>query len=213
MADDGTTDEMRAAYATAIKQEDGTYALQTTGVGSSESQLAAGEAHVGQVGSSFIQPASNTIVRPTDTNTYAAGDLVANNTVAGSVTPFSWSNAARVAAGSGWIPRVKIAKSGSTLNNASFRVHFFNGVPSNPSGDNGGFSPNEYANFIGSFDVTVDRVFNGNWTVGYGYPTIGSEVNFKLSAGTTLYALLEARAAYVPGNAENFIITPDIFQN
>ena len=36
-----------------------------------------------------IQSVSTTFTRPTDTNVYAAGDLVANSTTAGSVTPMT----------------------------------------------------------------------------------------------------------------------------
>jgi len=41
---------------------------------------------------------------------------------------------------------------------------------------------------------------------GYGAAAAGSEMRLRLSAGATLYGLLEARAAYTPGNAESFTV-------
>ena len=44
-------------------------------------------------------------------------------------------------------------------------------------------------------------------------PLIGSDISVKLASGTSLFGLLEARAAYTPANAEQFTITLEAFQD
>jgi hypothetical protein len=151
---------------------------------------------------------SNTTTRPADTNVYASGDLVANSTTAGSVTPFSFTNAVRVAAGAGEIQAVRLYKSGTSLTNANFRVHFYIAtvVPSN--GDNGVWLT-PMANYVGSFDVTCDKAFTDG-AEGAGLPTVGMVRRFQLASGTTLYALLEARGTYTPTSGETFTIRAEI---
>src|SRR4051812_8128931 len=71
--------------------------------------LPAGEAHVGEIGGAVATPSAS-FTRPADVTPYASGDLVADNTTAGSVTPLSWT-AARVAAGSFLVRRARLRKS------------------------------------------------------------------------------------------------------
>ena len=160
------------------------------------------------VGVYMIRPVSNTITRPADTTAYGSGDLVANNTTAGSVTPFTFT--LPITQLRGMIRRVGIFKSTNTTSNASFRVHFYSAAPTVANGDNGALAPTVAAltNYIGAADVTVDRTINTG-AVGFGVPVVGVELGYSV-ATTTLWALLEARAAYGPGNAETFTIIPDI---
>lgn len=151
---------------------------------------------------------SNTITRPADTNVYASGDLVANSTTVGSVVPFSFTNATRIAAGSGEIQAVRLYKSGTSLTNANFRVHFYLANMSLTNGDNGAWLT-PIANYIGSFDVTCDKAFSDG-AEGAGLPTVGMVRRFQLPAGTTLYALLEARGVYTPTSGETFSIRAEI---
>lgn len=173
--------------------------------------LAAGENHIGQVGGHAATP-SATFTRPADTTAYASGDLVANSTTAGSVVPMSFAAAARVAAGSFAIRRVRLRKSGTSLTNASFRVHFYSASPTPANGDNGAWSTDGVANYLGAFDVTMDRAFTDG-AHGAGLPIQGSEVAVALASGQTVYALIEARSAYTPASGETFATTPEIWQN
>jgi hypothetical protein len=61
--------------------------------------------------------------RPADTTTYASGDLVANNTTAGSVVPLTFTAVTRSAGDSVRIERARINTSNALLTNASFRLH------------------------------------------------------------------------------------------
>jgi hypothetical protein len=151
---------------------------------------------------------SNTTTRPADTTAYAVGDLIANSTTAGSVTPFSFANATRVVAGSGEIQAVRLYKSGTSLTNANFRVHFYLATVTPSNGDNGVWLT-PIANYIGSFDVTCDKAFTDG-AEGAGLPTVGMVRRFQLPSGTTLYALLEARGAYTPTSGETFNIKAEI---
>jgi hypothetical protein len=106
-----------------------------------------------------------------------------------------------------------IGKVVGNVANASFRVHFYRAAPSTiTNGDNGAFSTSGVADYIGAMDVTMDRAFTDG-AAGFGQPVIGSEMNFKLASGQTVRALIEARGAYTPANAEVFTLTLDSLQD
>lgn len=161
----------------------------------------------------FIANPTGNFTRPGDTTPYASGDLVANSTTAGSVVPVTLA-VARVNNGSVMLRRLKLHKSTTTTTNAAFRVHLFRAVPGTvTNGDNGVFSVSGVADYLGGFDVTIDRAFTDG-AAGFGMPIIGNDISVKVANGAmTIFALVEARAAYVPGNAEVITITLDDIQN
>ena len=149
---------------------------------------------------------SNTVTRPSDTTAYTSGDLVANSTTAGSVTPFTFTDAATRVGQTLDMTAVRLRKSGTSTTNANFRVHFYNDAPGTPSaGDNGAFNTSG-TNYIGAFDVTLDRAFT-NLAFGRGLPVNAATLKAKVtSSSRTLWALIEARAAYTPASGETFTI-------
>lgn len=159
---------------------------------------------VGLISANFTRPADNTA--------YASGDLVANNTTAGSVTPMTFT-AGRVDPGNFCIRRAKIKKSNATLTNAQFRLHLYSTLPTVANGDNAAFSSIE-AGYLGAIDVTVDQAFSTQ-AAGFGVPNKGSEINVALASGQAIYGLLEARAGYggAAANAEVFTVTLEAWQN
>lgn len=169
-----------------------------------------GEAHIGEVGGRTATP-SATFTRPSNTTAYASGDLVADSTTAGSVTPLSWT-AARVAAGSFMVRRIRLRKSGTSVTNASFRVHLYSASPVPANGDNGAWSTDGSAAYLGRVDVTVDVAFTDG-AQGIGTPLVGTEINVALASGQTIYGLVEARAAYTPASAEVFAVVLELLQN
>lgn len=185
-----------------------------TGSGSEKYPLhvvASGEEHIGQVGGAIVNPTA-TFTRPSDTTAYASGDLVANSTAAGSVTAMSWT-VGRVAAGSFLLPEVAIRKSGTGVTNAQFRLHLFRAAPATiTNGDNGAFSVSGVADYLGAFDVVVDRAFTDG-AYGAGTPVTGSYKPIKLASGTTIFGLLEAMAAYTPVSAEVFTVELKVLQD
>lgn len=142
--------------------------------------------------------------RPADTIAYALGDLVANSTVAGSVVPMTFK-IARIQGGCGVIRRVRLQTSNPSLSNAQFRVHLFQDLPAVTGGDNAALAANGIAKrHFGTFDVTLVNV-HSDGAGGAGPPVTGAEVAFDLDPGKdTVYALLEARAAYAPLSGETF---------
>lgn len=158
----------------------------------------------------LITTPSASFTRPADTTAYALGDLVANSTTAGSVAPLTFSPV--VSNGAGMIRRVRLNKSTNTTTNATFRIHFYTQSPTVSNGDNGAWLT-PVAGYIGSVDVTISKAFSDPSAQDVGVPTNGNELNFALTGtNTTIYALIEARAAYTPGSAEVFTVIPEIHQ-
>lgn len=167
-----------------------------------------------QVVSGAAAVLSDDFTRPADTTAYASGDLVANSTTAGSVTPLSWS-AARASGLTAVIRRARVKKSGTSTTNASFRLHLYNADPSASTGiangDNGAWST-KIAGYLGAIDVTVDKAFT-DAAAGIGVPNSGTDITFTPGTGQTIYGLLEARGAYTPGSAEVFTVELEVWQN
>lgn len=144
------------------------------------------------------------ITRPADTTAYAAGDLVANSTTAGSVVAGVISAARAVDAVTSML-RCRLRKSGATLTNAIFRIHFYNTAPTVTNGDNGVWLSTQ-SGYCGSMDVNIDKAFSSG-SEGIGVPTNGSAIVFAPATGTAdIYFLIEARAAYTPISAEQFTL-------
>jgi hypothetical protein len=140
--------------------------------------------------------------RPADTTAYASGDLVANSVTAGSVVPLTIQMARTINLPT-VINRVRLLKSGTSVTNASFRVHFYRDTPTVTNGDNGAWL-STHSHYIGSVDVTVDKAFSdGAKGTSAGY--LGLIV--EPSGSASIYCLLEARAAYTPTSAEVFTVT------
>ena len=157
---------------------------------------------------------SATFTRPADTTAYSVGDLVANSTTAASVVPMAFTPGADISRGFS-VRRARVSASNTSTTNASFRVHLYQTDPSASTGiangDNGAWST-KVAGYMGSLDVTIDKAFT-DAAKGVGVPLIGGEVTGTPAAGAlTVYALLEARAAYTPTSAQTFTVELEVFQ-
>ena len=150
--------------------------------------------------------AQDSFTRPSDTTAYAAGDLVANSTTAGSVVALSFT-VARYTAGGAAILRARLGKSTTTLAGAVFRLHLYTSTPGTISnGDNGAFSTSGVTttpSYIGWIDIVCTQTFT-NGAIGFGVPDV--PIFVKLASGTTIKGLLEVKAAYTPGNGETFAV-------
>lgn len=144
--------------------------------------------------------------RPANTTAYAQGDLVANNTVAGSVAAIALA-VARGVGGAGKIVKVGLAKSGIDPTNAQFRVHFFRQAPTVANGDNGAISANGVnKGHLGSVDLTIATVHSDGVS-----GVADAALPFDCPEGeTTIFALIEARAAYVPVSGETFSLAVSV---
>jgi len=175
-------------------------------------QTSAGADNTVKVGA--IANPSASFTRPNDTTAYAIGDLIANSTTAGSVTPMSFANVARVAAGAASIIKARLSKTGtSTATAFAAKLHLFSASPTVTNGDNGAFLPNQAANYLGAFEFGLAnaQVFSDGVSVN-GITQTGYPVTVDLSSGTTVYGLLEARGAYTPTAQEVFTVTLEVEQ-
>ena len=159
---------------------------------------------------------SASVTRPADATAYAAGDLVANSTTAGAVTPLELFGATRAAGEAIRIERVRLRKTGVGLTNAGFRVHLFRKAPVVSVGDNGVFNVSgvlalaDIEGHVGAVDLVMDTAA-AIGARGAGLPSSGAGITCE-SAGTaghetSLWALIEARGAYAPVSGEAFHVT------
>ena len=149
---------------------------------------------------------SSNFTRPSNTTQYASGDLVANSTTAGSVTPLSYTIGGKQ---EGYVKRAKVKKSDTSTTNASFRLHLYDASPTCSNGDNGAWLTTN-SSYLGSIDITVDKAF-ADAAQGEGVPAVGSEVAIPNGTDQIIYGLLEARAAYTPASAEVFTVILELY--
>ena len=149
---------------------------------------------------------SASFTRPNNTTAYASGQLVANAVTAGSVVPMAFGVGGNSMPGATRITRVRLSKNGTVSTNASFRVHLYGASPTLANGDGGVWTSNQAANYLGSIDVASMKAFTDG-CCDVGAAAAGSEFLLRLPAATTIYALLEARAAYAPAANEVFTLT------
>jgi hypothetical protein len=166
-----------------------------------------------------IMSASSTqFARPGDTTAYAAGDQISNNTSAASVVPLSFRF--RTSGPYLQIDRALLRKSSTGVTNPSFRLNLYSAIPViSVSGDNGLMSANTTAatTFLGGLSTSGTPTTHLDGGVVNLLPFSGSspfplpllvDVSAIVNDGNVvLYGLLEALAAYAPGNAETFNVT------
>ncbi len=120
----------------------------------------------------------------------------------------SFATAARYTAGSGQLLGARLKKSTNTTTNASFRLHLYKTSPTCTNGDNAAWLTDQ-SGYIGSIDLDISgsngRVFSDPAAEVVAGPAVILPVIFNATA-TTIWGLLEARAAYTPGNAEVFTV-------
>jgi hypothetical protein len=152
----------------------------------------------------LISVVNSNFTRPADTTAYASGDLVANSTTAGSVTPLSFT-IWRAGAGQTIIQRARLAKSGTSTTSAAFRIHFYQATQTVTNGDNGAWLSTGAQDYLGNIDIAAMFAFSDGAN-GFGAAAAGAEMRFRFATGNTLYCLLEARGAYTPASAEVFTL-------
>jgi hypothetical protein len=155
----------------------------------------------GPLGDFYNQSISFT--RPGDTTPYASGDLVANSVTAGSVVPMTFTVGTTALGTQFTLSRIELRKNGTSITTANFRVHLYSTTsPTVSNGDNAAFLTTGTANYLGKFDVTIDQAFTDGAA---GFVATGAN-NIVLDSSQFIYALIEARAAYTPANAEIFTL-------
>lgn len=148
---------------------------------------------------------SASFTRPSDTTAYASGDLVANSTTAGSVTPMTFY----IGYGTGLkINRAGVKFNSTTPTNAKFRLHLYTSSPTVTNGDNGAWLSTE-SGYQGALDIDASTLTFSDSTKAFGiYVNTALNVPMIVSPGVNqvLYGLLTATAAYTPTSAEVFTV-------
>lgn len=144
-----------------------------------------------------IKKVTASFTRPANTTAYTAGDLVANNTTAGSVVPLAF------ATGEGGI-RIKgalITKTDETDVTASdFSLHLFGSSPTVANGDNGALSYNHSNKFADIDFATMVAATDVAWAMATG-------IDFNWNTTGYIYGLIEADGTYGPASGEVFSVT------
>ena len=153
--------------------------------------------------------------RPANTTQYSSGDLIANDTSNLNFQPLAFP-ISRANGNTVSVRRAHLIKSGVTVTAAKFRAHIYGTWPIPDNGDNGVWLTNKALNYAGSysFDMTGTdvRVFNDGLQL-TALPDIGTELVVQTTTATAIYAALEARDVYTPGNQETFSLTLEYCQH
>ena len=104
-----------------------------------------------------------------------------------------------------WLTRARLAKSGTGVTNATFRIHLYETLPTPANGDGGAWSTDQSAHWLGNIDIASMLAFTDG-AAGTGSAPAGSEMFLKL-AGKTIWALIAALGAYAPVANETFTLT------
>lgn len=153
----------------------------------------------------IIKSTATAFTRPNDTTAYASGDLIANSTTAGSVTPMTfkfWGNATK-------IMKAEVARSSTSVTNATFRLHLYNDSPTVANGDNGAIS-STMSGYQGYIDIVGTGTAFSNGAVAHGIyvnNAVFAPLYIVLDKDDKVYGLLEARGAYTPTAQETFTVS------
>lgn len=153
-------------------------------------------------------------VRPNDTTAYAAGDLVANSTTAGSVVPMTFP----ISVGNGrsiQIQAWELYKTGTSATNAIFDLYFFDAtaIPTSSAGDNAAFlaanvlSINKGSEYKGK--LTGGQMLGFSDGCKNVYPVTAPGLTLRNTNGV-LYGVIVAGGAYTPAANEIFAVALNI---
>lgn len=164
----------------------------------------------------IIPVTAPTLTRPNDTTAYASGDLIANSTTAGSVTPLDFNNETAAPA---WLHRVVMNSSNATVTNKSYRLFLFGAAPTVSNGDNGAFvvtAANGARQFIGVLGSTAAISTGAGGVSQNVFTPLDSSGTFlrhyPMAVPGRFWGLLVAMAAYTPTAQETFRVTAELEQ-
>ena len=175
--------------------------------------LAAGTSSIGSVnntGAQFskINISTTNFTCPSSAAAHAANAVVSNSTTAG--TYLTFSNVLPVSAGDGYVVAVRASTYASTGSPSTFstalRLHLYKNIPdaSVSLNDNAAFTLKnaDWANRIGYVDLSgwTSAGTGSDTSICFGsFPGTGANLPLELASGsTTLYGIVETRAAFTP---------------
>jgi hypothetical protein len=171
--------------------------------------LPAGTALIGKVKTKFIEAVAATMTRPNNTTQYTANTAVANNTTAGSVTPFSFTMS-DVNDDLVTIERLRLITSDTGVAGKALRMWLFRASPTPGAGDNAAFTAPR-STFIGSLSGTMRTFSDGSG--GIFVPDEGSRIiTLPTSGAKTVFGLLQTLEVFTPLAQSTWIATLEGFQ-
>lgn len=182
--------------------------------GDYEPPLMDGNGSLRVIGGGYTTVISASKTRPSDTNAYAAGDVINESTSAGTV--YTFTGCARFTGGSGIISKVMIDDSAYVATTLQAELWLFNATYT-ADNDNAVFTPTDAESQTVVARIPVNIAYVGDATSGAG-GNVGLEsgvvnIPFVCNADANLYGVLVARNAYVPVSAEVFNIRLFIYQD
>jgi hypothetical protein len=156
--------------------------------------------------SGAITNPTSTLTRPADTTAYAANDLIASSTTAGSIVVPSFAIAN--AAGGAIIPRMRLSTTATTGWGTTLTVTLWSAAPTYTNGDNGAYAvATGAAGRLAAFSCTLTQY--GDGAAGSCVITSGNALVLKLASGTAVYWDLQATAAATPISGQTFTLTSE----
>ena len=154
--------------------------------------------------------------RPDNATPYTIGDLIANSTVAGSVVAMKFPLEVFGYDLRGYSVHVHAARlsKSNTVGDLDANIHMFSGAPEVTNGDNGAFLPTDLNLWLGKINVKTEVRF-ANGRAGRDVPFAAGAspivIPFPVDAeDISVYALLEAQAAYTPAANETFEVALEV---
>jgi hypothetical protein len=143
--------------------------------------------------------------RPANTTPYSIGDGMTDSTSAPAA--ISFANAVRVAGYGAVLPKTwKMTFNDTTVTNANFRLWLYLATPAAIPNDNEAYTPAVYADRASIVGYVDFAAFTAGSDGAYCFGTpVFDNIPIK-PAATTLYGLLQAKAAYTPISEEVFHI-------
>ncbi len=126
------------------------------------------------------------LTRPADTTAYTANDLVARQTAVVPVNSPAIVNAVAMKGDAFRLDRVRLRKSSISLTSASFRVHFFDRLPTWTVGDNGA------GGAIGALAVT-DMAGHCGFVEGWTWSLGRRNIELTMSVSNSIYSTLDVQ--------------------
>lgn len=174
--------------------------------------LAAGEAHVGQIGGTTTRIALD-FTRPANTTAYTANDVVSSNAA------LTLTNALRRNGSSGYITSLTVTTDNSTAMTPRLRVHFAStstGVgtvltDNSPVANTYALLADQY--YLGYIDLPA-MVSTGANTASYTRDiTSRLPIMGKAGEGAQIYCLIETLDAFTPSSGQKFTVSVGVEQN
>lgn len=149
----------------------------------------------------FYTVSAPTFTRPNDTTQYAATDLIANDTTAGSVTALVFPTPGFPFQ----VVGARVVKSATSITSFTPSLYLYSSLPTVGGGDNAAPAPSN-AGFLGVIPM-ANALAGTSHAVAW---TTSTTTAFPVHDGGVIYGLLVAVGTYTPAAQETFTVSVSI---